>query len=73
MGDAGSAPRQLSAQLTVAPLGTASDSDERGEFTIDLPPGEYEVSIEASGYRAQKRRVKIEQDGVTILNVDLGR
>ncbi|HUS66953.1 MAG TPA: carboxypeptidase regulatory-like domain-containing protein [Kofleriaceae bacterium] len=65
--------KPLQAKLTVAPLGTVVKCDERGEFSLDLPPGAYEVSVEAPGHRAQKRAVKIEQDGVTILNVDLRR
>ena len=65
--------KPLKAKLTVAPLGTVVECDERGEFTLDLPPGSYEVSVEAGGYKAQKRAVKIEQDGVTILNADLRR
>jgi hypothetical protein len=65
--------RPLAARLEVAPLGIETRSDARGEFEIDLPPGEYQVSVDAPGYRAQERRVKIEKDGVTILNVDLRR
>ncbi|HKE16956.1 MAG TPA: carboxypeptidase-like regulatory domain-containing protein [Kofleriaceae bacterium] len=63
--------RPLAAELAISPLGTRTRSDAHGEFEIDLPPGEYEVSVEAEGYRAQRRRIHIEQDGVTILNVDL--
>ena len=55
----------------VAPIGTKVQSDENGEFTLDLPPGEYEVTIEAAGVKPQTRKVKVEQNGVTILNVDL--
>jgi len=65
--------RPLAARLVVSPLDVETRCDPRGEFELDLPPGEYVVSIEADGYRAQRRRVVIEQDGVTILNVDLRR
>jgi hypothetical protein len=65
--------KPLAAELTVSPLGTVVKSDAHGEFTLDLPPGTYEVSIVASGYKKQTRQVVIEQDGVTILNVDLRR
>jgi hypothetical protein len=63
--------KPLKANLTVAPLGTKVQSDEHGEFTLDLPPGDYEVTIEAAGLKPQTRKVKIEQNGVTILNVDM--
>jgi Carboxypeptidase regulatory-like domain len=65
--------RPLAAELTVFPAGVRTRCDARGEFEIDLPPGDYQVSVRAPGYRAQRRRVHIERDGVTILNVDLGR
>jgi hypothetical protein len=65
--------RPLAAELTVSPSGVRTRCDAHGEFAIDLPPGDYQVSVRARGYRAQRRRVHIERDGVTILNVDLGR
>lgn len=61
----------LAAELTVSPTGARTSSNARGEFEIDLPPGEYEVSVEADGYREQRSQIRIERDGVTILNVDL--
>jgi carboxypeptidase family protein len=63
--------KPLKATLTVTPGGVKAQSDEHGEFTIDLPPGDYEVTIEADGVKPQTRKVKIEQTGVTILNVDM--
>jgi hypothetical protein len=63
--------KPLKASMTVAPTGTRAQSDEHGEFTLDLPPGDYEVTIEADGVKPQTRKVKIEQNGVTILNVDM--
>jgi len=63
--------KPLKATLTVAPGGVKAQSDEHGEFTLDLPPGEYAVTIEADGVKPQTRNVKIEQNGVTILNVDM--
>jgi hypothetical protein len=65
--------RPLPAKLRIEPIGLEARCDARGQFEIDLPPGEYEVSIDADSYRAQKRRVRVERDGVTILNVDLRR
>lgn len=63
--------KPLKASLTVAPGGVKAQSDEHGEFTLDLPPGDYDVTIEAEGVKPQTRKVKIEQNGVTILNVDM--
>ena len=63
--------KPLKASLTIEPAGTRAQSDENGEFTLDLPPGDYQVTIEADGLKPQTRKVKIEQNGVTILNVDM--
>ena len=63
--------KPLAARLTIAPLGTTVQADARGEFEIDLPPGSYEVEVEASGFKPQTRSIVIQQDEVVILNVDL--
>jgi hypothetical protein len=42
-----------------------------GLFTADVVPGSYEVVIEAPGFEPQRRRVQVEENGVTLLNVDL--
>jgi hypothetical protein len=47
------------------------DSAEDGHFEIDLAPGAYEVMISAKGYRTHRRSVKVEGNGVSILNVDM--
>jgi uncharacterized membrane protein len=47
------------------------DSAEDGHFELDLPPGSYEVTISAKGYRTHRRSVKVEGNGVSILNVDM--
>jgi hypothetical protein len=44
---------------------------EAGRFQLDVAPGTYEVRIEAAGYESQRRRVAVERNGVTLLNVDL--
>ena len=63
--------KPLKASLTIEPTGGKAQSDDNGEFALDLPPGDYEVTIEADGVKPQTRKVKIEQNGVTILNVDM--
>jgi hypothetical protein len=42
-----------------------------GRFEVDVAPGKYEVTITAPGYETQRRRVEVEQNGVTLLNADL--
>jgi len=42
-----------------------------GRFEVDVAPGRYEVTITAPGYETQRRRVEVEQNGVTLLNADL--
>jgi len=42
-----------------------------GRFEVDVPPGRYRVTISASGYQTQQRTVDVEENGVTVLNVDL--
>jgi hypothetical protein len=63
--------KPLAARLTIEPGGAEVASDARGDFQLDLPPGEYDVTITAQGFSPQTRKVRIDQDGVTILNVDM--
>ena len=67
------AGQPVQAQIRVEPLGQEVTADEEGAFQIDVPPGEYEVVITAEGYTEQRRPIRVEQQGVTILNVDLRR
>jgi len=47
------------------------ESAEDGHFEIDLPPGAYEITISSRGYKPHRRSVRIEGNGVSILNVDM--
>lgn len=49
----------------------AGEANAEGLYELDLPPGEYVVTISAAGYRPHRREVRIERYGVAILNVDL--
>ena len=61
----------LSSKLTVEPGSTSIDSDAEGNFELDLPPGDYEVTIEVEGFKAQTRKIRVDENGVTIMNVDM--
>lgn len=63
--------KPLVATVRVEPIGTEVKTDTDGTFTIDVPPGAYEVSISAPGHAPQKRPVQVEENGVTVLNADL--
>ena len=52
--------------------GDASDlRANQGRFEVDVTPGVHEVRISARGYTTQVRRVRVEENGVTLLNIDL--
>jgi hypothetical protein len=59
------------AKIRVEPSGLEATTDATGAFQLDVPPGAYEVVIEAAGYRSQRRKVQVEAQGVVILNADL--
>jgi hypothetical protein len=61
----------LAARIRVLPLGTEVTTDSTGGFQIDVPPGSYEITIEADGYEKQTRQVRVDPQGVVILNADL--
>jgi hypothetical protein len=63
----------LRATVSVSPGDVSTETDEEGMFEIDLPPGDYEVAVEAPRYAGQTRNITIERNGVTVLNVDLRR
>jgi hypothetical protein len=61
----------LRARVRVEPLGVDVTTNADGAFQVDVPPGGYEVAIQADGYETQKRRVRVDPQGVVILNADL--
>jgi hypothetical protein len=63
----------LRATVRVEPLGVESQADEDGAFSIDVPPGTYQIQIVTKGFKPQTREVRIEENGVTVLNADLRR
>jgi hypothetical protein len=61
----------LQAAIRVLPEGRSVSADKDGRFMLELAPGSYQVEIECSGYRTQRRKVTVQQNGVTLLNVEL--
>jgi hypothetical protein len=66
----------VDADVVIRPVGRSEEEARRltpagGLFTIDVVPGTYEVVIEAPGFESQRRRVQVEENGVTLINVDL--
>jgi len=47
------------------------ESSADGVFEIELPRGRYRVTISAPGYAPHNRSMQIEDNGVSILNVDM--
>jgi len=65
--------KAVTIHVRVDPLGTEANVDDKGSFQLDLPPGGYDVVIEAAGHVSQHRHVQVEPKGVVVLNVDLAR
>jgi hypothetical protein len=65
------AGKGLGATIHVEPGGTEAKTDAQGSFTLDIAPGDYEVSIRATGFKEQKRKVHVDKNGVTVINAEL--
>ena len=61
----------LPAKVRVLSAGSSVTADNDGRFVLELPPGVYQVEIECDGYLTQQRRVSVQENGVTVLNVEL--
>ena len=61
----------LTATIRVEPSATTAQTDADGAFELALPPGHYDITIEAHGLITQHRAVDVEVGGVTVINVDL--
>jgi hypothetical protein len=69
----GFAGERPAASIIIEPPGLHLRADERGQFRVDVAPGDYRVTVEAPGYYPQTRPVHVEHNGVTVLVVDLYR
>jgi hypothetical protein len=63
----------LRARVRIEPLGKEIQTDAAGNFELDVPPGAYDVVVDAPGHAQQRRHVQVPEDGVVILNADLLR
>jgi hypothetical protein len=63
--------KPVAASIRVEPAGLEAKAGADGTFEVNVPPGSYEVVIRAPGFADQRRRVTVERDGVTMLNVEL--
>lgn len=61
----------IAASIAIAELGVTLETHADGSFEIDVPPGEYSVSVKARGFRSQTRKARVELRGVAILIVEL--
>lgn len=67
------AGRPVAARVRVEPVGLAVVASADGSFELDVPPGSYEVVIEADGFVPQRRKVQVDPQGVVVLNADLSK
>lgn len=61
----------VAARVVIRPIGRELTADAEGSFAIEVPPGEYDVEVSASGHRTQTRHVTVAEQGVVVLNVQL--
>jgi hypothetical protein len=59
--------------VTIEPGGTTATSGADGQFSIDLPPGHYKITVTAKGLAQQQLDVDIDKNGVAIKNIDMHR
>ncbi len=65
------AGKPVAASVVIEPLGVAASLRADGGFEVDVQPGTYDVVVTARGYAPQRRKVVVEPQGVTLLNIDL--
>lgn len=63
----------VAATVTVTPGESVVAVDATGAFEVSLAPGRYRVHIEAPGYVAQTREVRLTDGTVTIVHAELRR
>jgi len=59
------------ASVTIQPGDITATSGADGKFTVDLPPGQYKITVTAKGLAQQQLDVNIDPNGVAIKNIDM--
>jgi hypothetical protein len=59
------------ATIRIDPIGKELVVGQGGRFEVDVPPGEYDVIVKAPGYADQHRHVRVEANGVVVLDLDM--
>jgi len=65
--------KALTAKIRVEPVGVEATTDGEGFFQVDVPPGDYEIVIQAPGFVTQRRKAHVDKLGVVIVNADLSQ
>ncbi|HWO09759.1 MAG TPA: carboxypeptidase-like regulatory domain-containing protein, partial [Polyangiaceae bacterium] len=63
----------LRAHIRIEPIGSELSTDASGRFVADVPPGRYQVVIDAPGHERQRRQIEVTPDGVVVVNADMVR
>jgi hypothetical protein len=61
----------IKATVRIEPIGKELVVGASGRFEVDVPPGEYDVIVKAAGYADQQRHVRVEANGVVVLDLDM--
>ena len=61
----------IAATARIEPLGKEVAVGESGRFEFDVPPGDYDVIVRAPGYVDQHRHVRVEANGVVVIDLDM--
>ncbi|MBN2192181.1 MAG: carboxypeptidase regulatory-like domain-containing protein [Polyangiaceae bacterium] len=63
--------RPIAARIRVIGTNLETTTGTDGSFSMQVAPGSYTVEVVAEGFARQRRAVRIDNRGVTILNADL--
>ncbi len=63
--------KPLAARLTIPEAGIVSKTNAAGEFRFQVPGGTYKVQIDARGYIAQTKSVRVADGDQAIFNIDM--
>lgn len=61
----------VGATVALDPSGATATTGADGTFVINIPPGQYKLTVTATGLKPQSLDVTVDPDGVSIKNIDL--